>query len=42
VLAPLTEFAAEKRLFVLGVLHFNKKTDVTNAMLRISDSLACG
>jgi hypothetical protein len=40
VLAPLTEFAAEKRLFVLGVLHFNKKTDVTNAMLRISDSLA--
>jgi len=40
VLAPVTEFAAEKRLFVLGVLHFNKKAEVTNAMLRISDSLA--
>jgi len=25
---------------VLGVLHFNKKAEVTNAMLRISDSLA--
>ena len=40
VLAPLTEFAAVKQVFVLGVLHFNKKVDVTNAMLRISDSLA--
>jgi putative DNA primase/helicase len=40
VLAPLTEFAASKQIFVLGVLHFNKKTDVNNAMLRISDSLA--
>jgi putative DNA primase/helicase len=40
VLAPLTEFAAAKQVFVLGVLHFNKKTDVNNAMLRISDSLA--
>jgi putative DNA primase/helicase len=40
VLAPLTEFAASKQVFVLGVLHFNKKTDVNNAMLRISDSLA--
>ncbi len=25
---------------MLGILHFNKKTDVTNALLRISDSLA--
>jgi hypothetical protein len=40
VLAPLTELAAEKRIFVLGVLHFNKKSDVNNAMLRIADSLA--
>ena len=40
VLAPLVEFAAEKRLSVIGVLHFNKKADVHNAMLRISDSLA--
>jgi AAA domain-containing protein len=39
-LAPVTEFAAAKQIFVLGVLHFNKKADVTNAMLRISDSLA--
>ena len=28
VLAPLTEFAAAKQIFVLGILHFNKKTDV--------------
>jgi hypothetical protein len=27
-------------VLILGVLHFNKKADVTNAMLRISDSLA--
>ena len=40
VLAPLTEFAAAKQVFVLGILHFNKKVDVHNAMLRISDSLA--
>jgi putative DNA primase/helicase len=40
VLAPLTELAAEKQVFLLGVLHFNKKADVSNAVLRISDSLA--
>jgi putative DNA primase/helicase len=40
VLAPLTELAAEKQISLLGILHFNKKTDVDNAMLRISDSLA--
>jgi putative DNA primase/helicase len=40
VLSPLTDFAAEKHISVLGVLHFNKKADVTNAMLRISDSMA--
>jgi putative DNA primase/helicase len=40
VLAPLVKLAAEKRVFVLGVLHFNKQADVTNALLRISDSLA--
>ena len=32
--------AAEKHIFVLGVVHFNKKADVASAMLRISDSLA--
>jgi len=40
VLAPLTELAAAKQVALLGVLHFNKKADVHNAMLRISDSLA--
>jgi putative DNA primase/helicase len=40
ILAPLKELAEEKRLLVLGVLHFNKKVDVNNAMLRVSDSLA--
>lgn len=39
-LTPLTDMAAEKHIFVLGVVHFNKKVDVTSAMLRISDSLA--
>jgi putative DNA primase/helicase len=39
-LTPLTDMAAEKRVFVLGVVHFNKKADVNSAILRISDSLA--
>jgi len=39
-LTPLTDMAAEKRIFVLGVVHLNKKADVTSAILRISDSLA--
>jgi hypothetical protein len=42
VLGPLVELAAELGVFVGGVLHFNKKVDVTNALLRISDSLAFG
>src|SRR4029077_20860914 len=40
VLAPLTRLAEEKKICVIGVMHFNKKADVTNAMLRIADSLA--
>jgi hypothetical protein len=40
VLGPLAELAAETGVSIIGILHFNKKTDVTNAMLRISDSLA--
>jgi putative DNA primase/helicase len=40
VLGPVKMLAEEKRISVLGLLHFNKKVDVTNAMLRISDSLA--
>jgi len=40
VLGPLKEFVEEQRLFLLGVMHFNKKMDVTNLLLRVSDSLA--
>jgi hypothetical protein len=39
-LTPLTDLAAKKKICVIGVMHFNKKADVTNAMLRIADSLA--
>ena len=42
VLAPLVDLAEELRVAIIGVLHFNKKVDVTNALLRISDSLAFG
>ena len=42
VLGPLKEFAAELHVLVLGVMHFNKKIDITNVLLRISDSLAYG
>jgi DNA polymerase len=40
VLGPLKEFTESLRVLVLGILHFNKKTDVTNVILRVSDSLA--
>jgi hypothetical protein len=39
-LAPLVDLAAEKKIAMIGIMHFNKKNDVTNAMLRIADSLA--
>jgi hypothetical protein len=42
VLSPLVNLAAELRVGIIGIMHFNKKTDVTNALLRISDSLAFG
>ena len=42
VLGPLKELAGELRLSILGVMHFNKKVDITNVLLRISDSLAYG
>src|SRR5262249_14059411 len=42
VLSPLKDLAEETRVSVLGIMHFNKKTDVTNVLLRISDSLAYG
>jgi DNA polymerase len=40
VLGPLKILAEELHISILGVLHFNKKTDVTNLLLRVSDSLA--
>jgi hypothetical protein len=40
VLAPLAELASEHRVSIIGVMHFNKNANVTNAMLRLSDSLA--
>jgi putative DNA primase/helicase len=39
VLGPVCELAAELKVAIIGVMHFNKKTDVTNALLRVSDSL---
>jgi putative DNA primase/helicase len=40
MLAPLTRLAEDEKISVIGIMHFNKKADVTNAMLRIADSLA--
>jgi putative DNA primase/helicase len=42
VLGPLVDLAEEMKVAIIGVMHFNKKIDVTNALLRISDSLAFG
>jgi putative DNA primase/helicase len=42
VLTPLTTLAIETQVAIISVMHFNKKIDVTNALLRISDSLAFG
>jgi len=40
VLGPLKELAEEMMAAIIGIMHFNKKSDVTDAMLRIADSLA--
>ena len=40
VLGPLKELAEEMRIAVISVMHFNKKVDITNALLRVSNSLA--
>jgi hypothetical protein len=42
VLGPLVDLADEVKIAIVGIMHFNKKMDVTNALLRISDSLAFG
>ena len=39
-LMPLKDLAKDRSVAIIGVMHFNKKTDVHDAMLRISDSLA--
>jgi hypothetical protein len=40
VLGPLKDLAEELAVAIIGIMHFNKKTDVTNVLLRVSDSLA--
>jgi putative DNA primase/helicase len=40
VLGPLKELTEETMISAVGIMHFNKKADVHNAMLRIADSLA--
>jgi hypothetical protein len=42
MLAPVVEFAADLKTALVGIMHLNKKVDVNNALLRISDSLAFG
>jgi putative DNA primase/helicase len=42
VLSPLVDLASNMDVSLIGMLHFNKKLDVNNALLRISDSLAFG
>jgi hypothetical protein len=40
VLGPLKDLAEELAVGIIGIMHFNKKVDVTNVLLRVSDSLA--
>ena len=40
ILGPLKELAEELSVAIIGIMHFNKKIDVTNVLLRVSDSLA--
>ena len=40
VLTPLKELAEETCVAVIGICHFNKKVDVTSALLRVADSIA--
>jgi DNA polymerase len=42
VLTPLVYLARERHIAVIAIMHFNKKVDITNALLRISNSLAFG
>jgi putative DNA primase/helicase len=40
VLGPLADLAAELEVAIIGLLHFNKKADLTSVMLRMGDSIA--
>jgi hypothetical protein len=40
ILGPLKDLAEELSVAIIGIMHFNKKIDVTNVLLRVSDSLA--
>jgi hypothetical protein len=40
VLGPLVNLATELNIAIIAVMHFNKRDDVTNVLLRTSDSLA--
>jgi DNA polymerase I-like protein with 3'-5' exonuclease and polymerase domains len=40
VLGPLKELAEELGIAIIALMHFNKKVDVNNILLRVSDSLA--
>jgi putative DNA primase/helicase len=42
VLAPLVDLSIELKVAIVAIMHFNKKLDVTNVLLRISDSVAFG
>jgi DNA polymerase bacteriophage-type len=39
-LGPLKDLAEEMRTAIITVMHFNKKVDITNALLRVSNSMA--
>jgi hypothetical protein len=40
VLAPLQDLAAELHVAVIAIMHFNKKVDVLNLLLRVCNSIA--
>jgi putative DNA primase/helicase len=42
VLMPLVDLLEEFHIACIGVMHFNKKVDVDNALARIADSVAFG
>jgi putative DNA primase/helicase len=39
-LGPLKDLGEEMQVAIITVMHFNKKVDITNALLRISNSMA--